>query len=318
MLNLKPFVFLSVVMLLGILVLGAIGTYIGIMNYSEKEFLRTYGDIEEGTELTVDNRDGDVTIRAWDDGHPNAGKIEVHATLKTVWGKKVLDQTTIEVTDGPQFRIKTEFEDKARWTVSVDMTIHVPSYIFVTDIETSNGDIDLEGLQGDLDVDTSNGDACIKDHNGSVDVHSSNGDVNLNNIRGNAYAYTYNNDITMRDVTGETKATSGNGRIDIRDVWTVRKAHTSNGAIYLRFQNMSAEGCEVESSNGNVAVYLPPDTAFRFYLDTSNGNIEVHGFSVKYDESDSDYKKGDVNGGGPKLDVDTSNGDIDIYAKEGA
>jgi hypothetical protein len=63
-------------------------------------------------------------------------------------------------------------------------------------------------------------------------------------------------------------------------------------------------------------VHLPEDANFRFYLDTSNGDIDIHGFSVTYDESDNDYKKGDANGGGNKLRVDTSNADIDIYAEE--
>jgi len=61
--------------------------------------------------------------------------------------------------------------------VNLDLT--VPESLSTVEVETTNGDIDAEGIDAVLDLDTTNGDVDVREHRGAAGIVTTNGEVSL-------------------------------------------------------------------------------------------------------------------------------------------
>lgn len=158
-------------------------------------------------------------------------------------------------------------------------------------VDTSNGSITFEGLDGDAVADTSNGSVRVERQGGSLRADTSNGKININGVAGNVVADTSNGGITIVDVAGSVIADSSNGKV------SVTLAPSSSGPV------------TVDTSNGSVEVVCGEAFAGEVAMDTSNGSITLT-------ESDGTVHKGkgrlsaSVGTGGARSVVSTSNGSI--------
>ena len=158
-------------------------------------------------------------------------------------------------------------------------------------------DLQIEVPSGfDLDVHTYNdGDLIITNVQGELELTNYNGEITAMNISGSVVATTYNGDIrvTFDKVTDNAPMSYStyNGDIDLTFPATLKgsfKMKTEQGEIYTGFDmNITSTG--------------PVTTK-----DQRNGS-----FKVVID----DWKKGDVNGGGPLFTMKNYNGDIYIRKK---
>jgi len=148
----------------------------------------------------------------------------------------------------------------------------------------------------DLDVKTYNdGDLIITNIQGEVELTNYNGEITALNISGSVVATTYNGEIkvTFDKVTEGTPMSYStyNGDIDITFPATLKaamKMKTEQGDIY--------SGFDVDfTSSGPVQK-----------KDTSSGV-----YKVVIDE----WKRGNVNGGGPEITIKNYNGDIYLRKK---
>ncbi len=162
--------------------------------------------------------------------------------------------------------------------------LHLPSsYIGDIDIDTSNGGIILKDIEklGDVELETSNGPVTVDNMTlDRLEIKTSNGKVSLGNL-----------------FADRITAKTSNGVISTLSV----RAHetlsltTSNGGITAA--EIDSNDINLKSSNGKItAIITKPQSDFTITCETSNGdsNIESGG---------SGYKK---------LNVKTSNADIEV------
>jgi len=147
-----------------------------------------------------------------------------------------------------------------------------------------------------------------------MDVHTYNdGDLVITNVQGSVELTNYNGEITALNISGSVVAT------------------TYNGEIKVAFDKIT-EGTPMSFStyNGDIDVTFPAATKATLKLKTDQGDI-YSGFDVdikssgpiqKKDEKSGVYKviidewrKGDINGGGPEITMRNYNGDIYIRKK---
>jgi len=299
----KPFLILTVLLIVGAVVWAGVAVSLGFLKKETEEFLETY-PVENNTSVTVKNKNGHITVKFWDED-----VIEVYGLKKTYWGEKELEKANVSVTTGTDFHIETVFSERFV-EVSVDLRISVPSNVTVSTIKSSNGDIDVEGLQGELTVTTSNGKISVTGHRGNVTADSSNDNMYFRDITGNVNAETSNGKVYVERVSGEVHAESDNGGIIIKDAESVKKASTSNGDVRVEFRTIPEGGSSIRSSNGDLKVYIPAEMNATMEMRTSSGDLDFHGFDI---QMKGEYYKGKLGSGGPLLSIRTSNGDIDLY-----
>lgn len=326
--SLKPFALLTGLMVAGIIGLAAFGFGIGLYDFEERD-IYAYHPAANGTDISVYNRNGDINVYTWDD--PSNQTVQVKAHMWTLSGKTALDKVSIRFTAGVGLKIESYIEDGGQYSIFMDLTVYVPNNTDIIKIETDNGNVKMVGCHGNATIENSNGPVTVRDHAGTLNIETSNGQINVKGLNGGVSAKSSNDKITIAQVEGDVTAKTDNGaismtaingsvsgvtsnaRIDMNGVAVLVKAVTDNGDISIRAQNISASGAKVETSNDDVNIYLPLDMKIRLDMQTDNGNAAVHNFAVLYEKDEGGYKLGDVNGGGPRLEIDTDNGDIDVW-----
>ncbi|MFA3792904.1 DUF4097 domain-containing protein [Aliiglaciecola sp. SL4] len=144
----------------------------------------------------------------------------------------------------------------------------------------------------DLELHTSGGSIEIDDLIGDIDAHSSGGHINVGNISG---------DVLLKTSGGSIKTKEINGEID---------AHTSGGSIRVTMTKQPNKNAELSTSGGSITAYLLDTVAIDIDASTSGGRVRSD-FDV-----DGRVKKqsirGEINGGGPTLELHTSGGSVSI------
>ncbi len=143
-----------------------------------------------------------------------------------------------------------------------------------------------------------------------LDARSQNGAIEVRDLGGPAKLDTQNGAISARGVQGALEMHSSNGAINARDVHGAIQAETTNGRINADIASTSlAEDVSLKTSNGSVELRIDPGVAASVYARTRNGSVS------------SDFKGGtmdsrrrtlelDLNGGGPRIELKSSNGSI--------
>jgi hypothetical protein len=239
-----------------------------------EEFRETY-DLEKGTKLNVSNKNGKISISKWENSY-----VEVFAIKKTFLNEDEFKKVEIVINqEYDEFNIKTEYITKNS-KVSVSYEIKVPEAIIVNEIQTSNGNISLQGTTGNSILKTSNG------------------------------------KIFVRNVDGIINAKTSNGKISILETKGIIQVHTSNGKIEVELPNIIDQDIDISTSNGAIKIYLSPETDAELEMKTTNGKISLNDIKLVVSKISSTHVKGELGNGGNRINIRTSNGSINLYSKK--
>ena len=142
-------------------------------------------------------------------------------------------------------------------------------------------------------------------------LQSSNGYIVSERVQGAIEAATSNGRLELIEARGPLKATTSNGPIEIEGTDAIVNARTSNGRIQFR-GSLAKDEHEFKTSNGKIELRLPADSSFELDCSTSNGKIRCD-FPLESKRQKRSKLQGTV-GSDPKFSVRaaTSNGSIDI------
>jgi hypothetical protein len=211
-----------------LIVIGTSALLTGIFESSRTTTARYDGAVDR---LVVRSGNGEIVVTATD-----TAEIEVQRDERYVFRRPEraagVEDGTLTIEDGcPSFNFL--FLGGCR----VDFRITVPAATAI-DLDSSNGDLVVEGIEGSIVVKTSNG------------------------------------DIDLDRVAGPTEAVTSNGSIVGRGLETATvRADTSNGRISLVFASVP-DSVEADTSNGDIDIALP-DAPYRIDADTGNGDVDV-------------------------------------------
>lgn len=183
---------------------------------------------------------------------------------------------------------------------------------------------------GGLELDASENGNFIKVSSGSWNVKT---ELDIEAPSGmDLIVHTYNDgDLMVTNIQGEVEMTNYNGAITALNVSGSVVATTYNGDIKVTFEKVT-EGKPMSyvTYNGDIDLTYPAATKGTFKMKTDQGDIytgfdmsitsskptevkdpKTGSFKMKIDE----WKRGDINGGGPENTLKTYNGDIYIRKK---
>jgi len=225
----------------------------------------------------------------------NYGSITVKGTAR----KDILVKYTAAQDEDDEKRGSTKDGLRRIGGGGMDLEVAESSNIVKVVSESWNNKLNLEievpsGM--DMDVKTYNdGDLIVTNIQGEVELTNYNGEITALNISGSVVATTYNGEIkiTFDKVTEGTPMSYStyNGDIDITFPATLKasmRMKTEQGDIYSNFDvNFTSSG-PVQKKDTKSGVY-----------------------KVVIDE----WKRGDINGGGPEITMKNYNGDIYLKKK---
>jgi DUF4097 and DUF4098 domain-containing protein YvlB len=240
-------------------------------NNAQEDFHYSY-PLQPGGKLEVENQNGAIDISAWDQD-----MVEVTGTKYASSTDRLRDLRVETSTSAGTVSVRTVRSDPHWGNGGVRYSIRVPRRTELARVQTSNGPIHIDGVEGNARVRTSNGPVRINGSKGEIDVATSNGAVDGTDLKGPATIHT------------------SNGRIELSfDQFKNIQATTSNGAITLRLPAGASASIQARTSNGAIQ---------------SDFDVTAHGTISKH------RLEGTLGSGGPLMDLATSNGAIRILRR---
>ncbi|WJG09449.1 DUF4097 family beta strand repeat-containing protein [Aliiglaciecola sp. LCG003] len=144
----------------------------------------------------------------------------------------------------------------------------------------------------------------------NLDMHTSGGSIHIEDLIGNIDAHTSGGSISVGKVTGDVVLKTSGGSIETESIYGELNAHTSGGSIRTTISKQPSKDAELTTSGGSIKAYLIENIQIDIDASTSGGRVRTD-FDV-----DGKVKKqsirGEINGGGPKLELHTSGGSVSI------
>jgi len=312
----------------GALALMAVAAQASIDNNIHRNF-----NVADGGTLVLDADLGDISINPGGAGV----SIDVLRKARTTSQSKANDFfRDYEVTfaqEGNTIRVKGKYDRPNKWfnffgdDLDVKYTITVPSR-FNVQLATSGGDIHVGDLNGEVRAKTSGGDLDLDRISGVVDARTSGGDVHIDAARSSVTLYTSGGDVSVGDASATVSARTSGGDIEVRRAGGNLIAHTSGGSITIgeargtidastsggsieaRMAQQPGGDSQLKTSGGGITLSVAPSVALDVDAHTSGGEIETDVPVTLLGKQSESTLNGKLNGGGPRVVLRSSGGDI--------
>jgi hypothetical protein len=127
---------------------------------------------------------------------------------------------------------------------------------------------------------------------------------------------TVNGGVEITGVSGRITAEATNGGVRARDISGVIEASTTNGGVDVDLSKVAEGGATLECTNGGIRLRLPADAAASVSARVTNGGIDTGGLGFQMRGQSSQRRMdGDLNGGGPRITLEGTNGGITISSR---
>ncbi len=145
-----------------------------------------------------------------------------------------------------------------------------------------------------------------------LDASSENGSIEVRELGAGARLETRNGSITARGVGGPLEADSNNGSIKAYEVQGAIQAETTNGSIKAEIAGTDLdEDVRLATTNGSIELRIEGGVAASIAARTHNGSV-----TSDFPGGVQDRRKRtldlDLNGGGPRIELKSSNGSIRV------
>lgn len=124
-----------------------------------------------------------------------------------------------------------------------------------------------------------------------------------------------NGNIQVRDMTGDLRLETTNGRIRGVNLSGSTRAESTNGEVDLDYASLGENGVIAETTNGRVVVTMPKTQKARISVRVTNGGIDTDNLTLETSEKSRKRLTATVNGGGPEVRLETTNGGVSIRGK---
>ena len=145
-----------------------------------------------------------------------------------------------------------------------------------------------------------------------VDLNTGNGRIDLNGVEGSSTLHTSNGGIVMDSVKGDLDASTSNSRIVLDNVKGDFNAETSNGSIAFKGEMIQGGNNQLRTSNGGVSVKLEGTPSLTINASTSNGRVTSKLPVLTDSAGDRHRLVGTIGDGEAELLVQSSNGSVTI------
>jgi hypothetical protein len=263
-------------------------------------------------DLEVSTGSGDIHVRSGSASTVHiVGHIHVSSWSSNDKSKvKQIEQNPPIQQMGSLIKIGKIEDPELRRHVSISYDITAPSSTRIA-ANTGSGAIDVQGFQGRLSADTGSGDVTLRDITGEVRSHTGSGRIEARNVGAPFVASTGSGDMDVTlNSAGDVDVHTGSGGIHVDHANGSLRARTGSGDV--KANGTPASNWFVQTGSGAVTLELA--NANNFDLEASTGSGDLHlGKPVSVQGKLSKHEiHGKVGSGGPKVEVHTGSGNIEI------
>ncbi|SCW81473.1 Putative adhesin [Paenibacillus tianmuensis] len=139
---------------------------------------------------------------------------------------------------------------------------------------TTNGEIRLENLQGELNLESTNGKVQTERTAGPMTLKTTNGQMQVTDHQGDTTLKSTNGKLRIDNVTGALQAETSNGSVVAQGTFKGVKLQSTNGSIEV--SSMVVDGdWDVKMTHGKLEVKLPQKGDYRIDGTGDKGGIKT-------------------------------------------
>lgn len=314
--------------------------------------------------LEVDNPVGDVTVFPGPSSQIRVRRLARIAASDSAHAADFLDEIDVRfrpTESGVEIRANVNRKDRtfSFWNgllaghgprrTDIDLEIEVPPACDIR-LQTTSGDIDLSGIEGDLRIDAGSGDMTIEDVRGQIDIRGSSGDVRLSHAIARVSVEVSSGDLTIEHVNGDVAATASSGDITVRDMKGDLETQSNSGDQELEGINgpvrarafsgnieCSSEAgdvdvrassgdaridtrladngrCRIVTSSGDVTLALAEHPGAKIDITTRSGEASDN-MDVSWRRESSRHRTGTFGDGRADVQIQTGSGDVRLEGR---
>ncbi len=271
-------------------------------------------DAKPGVHLTVETRNGEVSVTGWD-----RNTVEVDGEKYASTPERLKEIRIDARADSPDsVTLRTSMPDGWFGGGGARFTVRVPRQAMLDRVATSNGAITVDTVDGDARLHTSNGAIRTMHTHGSLVAETSNSAIEIRDHTGNVDAHSSNGHIDAEAGNGSFRAETSNSSIEARltqpDTSMPVKLDSSNGHIILRLEGAKLPSVKADTSNSSIELRLPASAQAHIEAETSNSDVTSDfGLTVPPGSTHTKHRlEGTIGSGGPDIRLHSSNGSIRI------
>lgn len=267
--------------------------------------------VSRGQSLVVNVQHADIEVETGDFNEAHL-TVTVNASTEDR-AREIFEHMNFEAfQDGDQVVLKSEPLDEWNWNgrFSIDVHAQIPQE-FDLDLESTHGDVELESIDGVVRLNTTHGDVDAERLAGpSISLESTHGEVHANALlTDDLIVRTTHGDISLGAVrTTHFDVVTTHSDIAISELDGGGELQTSHGDVSAGVFKLA--GIQIQTTHGDVDLVLPASLGAA--VDISAERVELSS-SFSFDGMrDKEQATGRLNGGGPKLVVSTTYGEVSL------
>lgn len=280
--------------------------------------------VRNGT-VTVENHEGSVQVTPWDrdavqyeaqimptDEDPDAEKV----TIRVRQTANRLQLATEHEDGDDESKVFGFSEDGWQWggidIPAVHYTIKMPKTAALK-IDDHESTIDVKGLQADVRIETHKGPISVTDHTGTVTIDSHESSISVTDQEGDVSIGSHEGRMDLRRIAGRLKVDTHDGTLNAKKLEGGLRFESHDGTATVTFSALRGD-VFVDTHDGDATLSLPPDTGFDLNTDLNDDADVSSDFDlapIRTMEEDGDDEvsyRGDVNGGGPEIYLQSHDG----------
>lgn len=279
--------------------------------------------VQPGGHLKASTQGGDITIKTADVAEVRIRAKQVVRANSEQEADEILAKLDLTMEqNGNDVTAESKYERHGPGTwfgnwppVNVSFEITVPKNYHLN-LNTSGGNIAVASVTGNVKARTSGGDLKFARVDGDIDAGTSGGNIVLAEGTARAKLNTSGGDIHVDRAGGPTEVSTSGGNIELESVANLISATTSGGDVRANITGPLTQDTLLSTSGGEVDVKVAKGTGFQLDASTSGGDVRADGLTITIEKGGSGKSRlsGSVNGGGPRLKLRSSGGDVTIRA----
>ena len=194
-----------------------------------------------------------------------------------------------------------------------------------TVLQTGGGSIDVAAVTGTVDAKTGGGSITLRETGGKVNASTGGGSIKVEDTKEWIDISTGGGSVYVRGAKYGAKVKTGGGSIDMEDITGVVNVSTGGGSIKCELTPGEKGNSTIATGGGEIQLYLPENA--KCIVDATINHDGGWGrrhkkyaiqSDFKSDKYENDEDNGHIhalytlNGGGPRISLETSESDIEI------
>ena len=255
----------------------------------------------KGGSVNLGHVSGDIIVTGW-----SRNEIKVYAVIEKGYLEADLSSSRVQI----RARSRNNRMGNSHYELSVPIGTEVRA-------SSVSGNLSIRGTGGEVNANSVSGDVEVRDAGNSVELHTVSGDIKASKLRGRIRANSVSGDITAEDITGELNGKTVSGSVNLRGSLSSVEFESVSGAFDFAGDIKGDGSYSVNTHSGDIKLVVPSNSGLSLELQTFSGEVRAD-FPITLQPGEQPLNRRNrqtrftVNGGGPRVRLETFSGDIII------